>query len=102
MCKKLGFMEAELEIIRWHHERVNGRGYPDALPFEKLPTLVRIMAVADVYDALTSERSYRQAMSHEQAIRHLESFSGFYLLEEYVNLWKRITSPEAETVSSLA
>ena len=100
ICKKLGFMEAELEIIRWHHERVNGRGYPDSIPGKQIPVLVQIMAVADVYDALISERAYRPAMTHEQAIRHLESFSGFYLAEEYVNLWKELSKQQVETVSS--
>lgn len=92
MCKKMGFMEAELEIIRWHHERVNGRGYPDSITGDRIPLLVQIMAVADVYDALTSERAYRPAIPYEQAIRHLESYSGFYLSESFVNLLKDLSN----------
>ena len=92
ICKYLGFMEAELEIIRWHHERVNGRGYPDSIPGNQIPMLVQIMAVVDVYDALTSDRAYRLAMTHEQAIMHLDSFSGLYLRKDYVSLWKKLSS----------
>lgn len=102
MCKKLGFMDTELEIVRWHHERTNGRGYPDALPGENIPKLVKIMAVTDVYDALTSDRAYRQALTHEQAIQHLDAFSNFYLAEEYVTLWKELSQPESGTDLPLA
>ena len=53
-------------LIRWHHERLDGTGYPDALSGDAIPRLVRILAVADVYDALASNRPYRAAMSHEE------------------------------------
>jgi putative nucleotidyltransferase with HDIG domain len=96
MCKKLGFMESELELIRWHHERINGRGYPDALSADKIPVLAKILSVVDVYDALTSDRAYREALSHEQAIQHLDAFSSFALEKEYVELWKKLIDPEPE------
>src|SRR5262249_13852048 len=51
-------------LIRWHHERLDGRGYPDGLKGDQIPHLVRILAVADVYDALLSERPYRAAVPH--------------------------------------
>jgi putative nucleotidyltransferase with HDIG domain len=56
-----------LDIIRWHHERIDGRGYPDHLDGEAIPLAARIVAVADVWDALTSTRSYRAAFSLERA-----------------------------------
>ena len=56
------------EIARWHHERWDGRGYPDGLKGEEIPISAQIVALADVYDALTSERCYKKAFSHEQAI----------------------------------
>jgi putative nucleotidyltransferase with HDIG domain len=96
MCQKLGFMDAELEIIRWHHERVNGRGYPDVLTVDKIPALVKIVAVVDIYDALTSDRAYRKALSHDQAIQHLDAFSNFALDKEYVELWKALIGAEFE------
>jgi len=76
MCRELGFMKDELEIIRGHHERWDGRGYPDRLEGERIPLLARIVAVADVYDALTSHRAYRQAMSHEAAMAVLTEQRG--------------------------
>jgi len=56
------------EIARWHHERWDGRGYPDGLKGEEIPISAQIVALADVYDALTSERCYKKAFSHEKAI----------------------------------
>ncbi|MEY8338203.1 diguanylate cyclase [Lachnospiraceae bacterium 62-35] len=56
------------EICRWHHERYDGRGYPDGLAGEEIPISAQIVALADVYDALTSERVYKKAYSHEKAI----------------------------------
>ena len=49
-------------IVRHHHERVDGQGYPDGLPGDSMPLLSRIIAVADAYDAMTSDRPYREAM----------------------------------------
>lgn len=56
------------EICRWHHERYDGRGYPDGLKGDEIPLSAQIVALADVYDALTSERVYKKAFSHEKAI----------------------------------
>jgi putative two-component system response regulator len=53
-------------LIRWHHERIDGKGYPDGLAGDAIPLAVRVLAVADVYDALTTSRPYRPAMSHER------------------------------------
>ena len=57
------------EIARWHHERWDGRGYPDGLKGNEIPISAQIVSVADVYDALTSERCYKKAFSHETAIQ---------------------------------
>lgn len=56
------------KICRWHHERYDGRGYPDGLKGEDIPLPAQIVALADVYDALTSERVYKRAFSHEKAL----------------------------------
>lgn len=55
------------EICRWHHERYDGRGYPDGLKGDEIPISAQIVAFADVYDALTSERVYKPPISHEKA-----------------------------------
>ena len=56
------------QICRWHHERWDGRGYPDGLAGDEIPISAQIVAMADVYDALTSERVYKPPFSHEQAV----------------------------------
>jgi putative two-component system response regulator len=55
-------------MIRWHHERLDGRGYPDGLSGDAIPYLVRILSVADVYDSLANARPYRAAMAHERCL----------------------------------
>ena len=57
------------DICRWHHERYDGRGYPDGLKGDQIHISVQVVALADVYDALVSERVYKKAYSHEQALR---------------------------------
>ncbi|MCW2986781.1 MAG: hypothetical protein JWR63_4351 [Conexibacter sp.] len=61
---------------RHHHERYDGRGYPDGLAGKAIPLDARILAVADSYDAMTSDRSYRPALSHDEAIRRLTADAG--------------------------
>jgi HD-GYP domain-containing protein (c-di-GMP phosphodiesterase class II) len=61
---------------RHHHERYDGRGYPDGLAGDDIPFDARILAVADAYDAMTSDRSYRPALSHAEAIARLQADSG--------------------------
>lgn len=56
------------EICRWHHERYDGKGYPDGLKGDDIPIAAQTVALADVYDALTSERCYKKAYSHEDAL----------------------------------
>ncbi|MDO4501248.1 MAG: HD-GYP domain-containing protein [Erysipelotrichaceae bacterium] len=64
------------EGARWHHERYDGKGYPDGLKGEEIPESARIIAVADAYDAMTSNRSYRKAMSQEEVIKQIENNIG--------------------------
>ena len=57
------------QICRWHHERYDGKGYPDGLIGEQIPIAAQVVSVADVYDALVSKRVYKDAYSHEQAMK---------------------------------
>ena len=74
MLKNLEFYQDEelvryaREICRWHHERYDGRGYPDGLVGDEIPIAAQVVSMADVYDALTSERVYKKAFSHEKAM----------------------------------
>ena len=61
-------VRAAHDICRWHHERYDGRGYPDGLKGDDIPISAQIVALADVYDALVSKRTYKRAFPHEQAI----------------------------------
>jgi len=76
IVQPLGFMEKEQFIIRHHHERVDGKGYPDGLMGDDLDILTKIIMVVDSYDAMTSRRNYRKNMSMEEAVAELQRCSG--------------------------
>ena len=66
------FVRTAYEIVRWHHERYDGNGYPDGLKGDEIPISAQVVSLADVYDALTSERCYKKAIPHLQAIQMIE------------------------------
>jgi HD-GYP domain-containing protein (c-di-GMP phosphodiesterase class II) len=70
--------------VKYHHEQVNGKGYPDGLMGKDIPVLARIVAVADTYDAMTTDRPYRKAMEKEEAFEELKRCSGTQLDKEVV------------------
>ena len=76
ICRPLQQDKLILEVIRHHHERYDGKGYPDGLAGEDIPIAARIMAVVDAYDALTSDRPYRKRLSQEQAVQILKQEAG--------------------------
>ena len=71
-----GYLKEALNLATYHHEKWDGSGYPEGLKGEEIPLSARIMAVSDVYDALLSDRSYKKAFSHEEAMRILKEGSG--------------------------
>jgi HD-GYP domain-containing protein (c-di-GMP phosphodiesterase class II) len=73
---QLGLLESEKEIIKCHHERFDGTGYPDGLKNKEIPLLARILSVADVYDAIASDRAYRKKMQKNGIIKTIEEGSG--------------------------
>ncbi len=73
IIQPLGFMDREQFIIRHHHERMDGKGYPDGLKGSDLDTLTKILIVVDSYDAMTSRRNYRRNMSMEEAVQELKN-----------------------------
>ena len=71
ICRSLSTTRDLLSIIRHHHEKLDGSGYPDGLKDREIPVQARIMAIVDVFDALTTDRPYRQALSHKRVVEIL-------------------------------
>ena len=76
--------------MRSHHERWDGQGYPDGLKGEQIPHLARIVAVADAFDAMTSDRPYRQGMAPDVAFAELEKQKGKQFDPDFANAFIRI------------
>ncbi len=76
ILKPFHFLDKVVKIVRQHHERYDGTGYPDGIKGEKIDIGARIMSVADSFDAMTSERPYRESVSKEEALNELQDFSG--------------------------
>jgi putative nucleotidyltransferase with HDIG domain len=76
IIEPLKFLEREKEIVRHHHERYDGEGYPDRLKAEEIPLGARIMAIADAFDAMRSERLYKKGYSKNEIIREFSENSG--------------------------
>ncbi len=76
VLKPIKELEPVINIIRYHHEFYNGRGYPEGIKGDEIPFASRILAVANAYDAMTSERPYRKAMSRQKAAEQLKQASG--------------------------
>lgn len=85
-----GLPQGTLDVIRFHHERWDGTGYPDHLEGEQIPLLARIFAICDVYDALTSERPYKRAWSPEEAMVELKAQSGRHFDPEVVRAFSTL------------
>lgn len=68
-AETLAFLETARQMALWHHEKWNGRGYPDGLAGDDIPLCARLMAVADVFDAVTMKRVYKEAMPTDQAVK---------------------------------
>lgn len=84
MLKDLGVYGPVAQIVRAHHERIDGRGYPDRLKGDEIPAIARIVAVAEVYDTLTAEDTYRDRMTSFQAMTELRRVAGRQLDSTYV------------------
>jgi putative nucleotidyltransferase with HDIG domain len=76
LVQRLQLPDVVRSVVRHHHERWDGRGYPDRLGERAIPLVARMLCVVDVYDALTSERSYRRALTRDEALTVMHSESG--------------------------
>ncbi|PWB73849.1 MAG: hypothetical protein C3F07_08950 [Anaerolineales bacterium] len=85
IVERIPFLQECMTVVRYHHERWDGSGYPLRLKGEEIPVQARIFAVADVFDALTSKRSYRKKSSPEEALRYLQEQAGVLFDPRIVN-----------------
>ncbi len=90
ILEPLRFLEQVQGLVRHHHERYDGTGYPDGLAGDAIPLPARIVAVADAFDAMTSRRPYRKAMSVEHALRELQENAGTQFDPEVVRVFVRL------------
>lgn len=98
IIKQLEFLEAVSPAIRYHHERVNGKGYPYGVKQSDLPLFARIIAVADGFDAMTSERPYRGPLSKDEAIEELKKYASSQFDPHIVEIFVRIIEDEKHTI----
>ncbi len=98
IISRMGLWDSEMAIIRHHHERFDGKGYPDGLKGDEIPNLARILSVADSFDAMVSDRAYRNRMEKNKAIEIIKENSGSQFDPEVVKAFLRV---ETEDVVSL-
>jgi putative nucleotidyltransferase with HDIG domain len=100
ICRPLIFARPFLDIIRHHHERWDGRGYPDGLAGEEISVHARIAAIADAWDAMTTDRPYRAALPHQVAFSRLEEGAGTQwdpeLIRQFLRVMRRRVEGERE------
>jgi HD-GYP domain-containing protein (c-di-GMP phosphodiesterase class II) len=76
--------------VRYHHERFDGTGYPDGLKGEEIPLLARILSVADVYDAIASDRAYRRRMEEDKILQIMYGGSGTQFDPEIIDIFRQL------------
>ena len=79
-----------IEVIKYHHEYYDGNGYPFGKKGEEIPLGSRIIAIADAFDSMVSDRAYRQGLSHDEALKLIEERAGTQFDPELINVFKSI------------
>lgn len=101
MLSASAFFKDAVAIIRHHHERYDGKGYPDKLKGENIPYLARVLAVCDTFDALTSKRVYRDKLPLEQAIDEINRVKGKQLDKKLCESFLNIVKEDSEIVNKI-
>ena len=96
ILQPLTFLNDAISVIRSHHERYDGQGYPDGISNDDIPLEARIMAVADAYDAMTTERPYRKALSREEALEEIKRGRGSQFDPEAADAFLRYIEKEGK------
>ncbi|HBQ64817.1 MAG TPA: hypothetical protein DD727_07850 [Clostridiales bacterium] len=92
ILEDVDFLKNAVKIILSHHERYDGKGYPMAICEDNIPIEAQIMSVADTYDAMTSDRPYRKAKSHEEALKEIQAMSGTQFSPKVVDAFQKALS----------
>ncbi len=90
ILEPLGLRKEEMDTCFYHHERINGKGYPSGLKGDEIPLFAKILSVADSYSAMVSERPYRKGLTKKQAIKELEKWAGIQFDRDIVNVFVKI------------
>ncbi len=98
MVGKVTFLQEGVPLVRGHHERYDGRGYPDGIKGEEIPLGARIIAVADTFDALTSDRPYRPALPLDKALSEITNVAGSQLDPELAPIFVKRFKKDAESL----
>jgi len=96
MLSPIAYLRPALDIPGCHHEKWDSRGYPRGLKGEQIPLAARIFAVVDVWDALRSDRPYREAWPEEKVLEHIRSLAGTHFDPKAVELFLRVVSEKTE------
>jgi len=99
ILKNLPEFEQCLEGVKFHHERYDGLGYPQGLKGDEIPVIAAVVAVADTYDAMTSDRTYRKALPKEAAVEEIKKNAGVQFNPIAAKAFKILCSPGMEIVT---
>jgi putative nucleotidyltransferase with HDIG domain len=95
ILRKISFLQDAVQVVFTHHEWYDGTGYPGGLAGEKIPIVSRIVAIMDAYDAMISDRPYRKALGHAQAIAQLRAFAGRQFDPQIVEIFLSVLESDA-------
>lgn len=90
ICKDIKKLQPSLSIIKYHHEKLDGSGYPEGLSSKEIPHIVQIVSIADIFDALTTKRSYREAKTNVEALEIMEKQEKGKINDYYFQMFKKM------------
>jgi len=102
IMERMEFLEQEIPAVRYHHERYDGKGYPEGIAGAAIPLTARIVAVADTFDALTSDRTFRKAMTPSRAIAEIQRVAGTQLDPTVVGAFCAVAARLGEALTDIS